>query len=272
MFRHIACLFLLTASLTAHAANVTSYLSQAGSDANACDRANPCRFLPAALAATNIGGEVVILDSANFNIATVTINQAVTVRAAPGVAASLQGIGGTDALDITAAVPVTVRNLTFRDTSTDPFRASVGIRTTAAATLIVDGVTIKDFWRGLEFAVTGNLVLTDSMFTGNLNSAVLGDTGTTVKMLIRRCTFVGGEMIYSQGGNLVVRDSSMTNGSFGLYTQLNANVTLDGNTIANNTTGVYLYGAAVVQSTGNNQFSNNSTNVLGGVLTAQAKQ
>src|SRR5258706_4304709 len=61
-----------------------TYLSVNGSDANACTLPSPCRLLPAALAAVNDGGEIWMLDSANFNTTTVSITKSVTILAVPG--------------------------------------------------------------------------------------------------------------------------------------------------------------------------------------------
>src|SRR4029453_16159305 len=52
-----------------------------------CSLANPSRQLSDALSVTGVGGEVVILDSAGYGIA--TIAQSVSIVAAPGVYAGV---------------------------------------------------------------------------------------------------------------------------------------------------------------------------------------
>ena len=57
-----------------------AYVSSTGNDANPCTLPQPCRLLPAALAVTDDGGEVWMLDSANYNTNFVTIGKSVSMR------------------------------------------------------------------------------------------------------------------------------------------------------------------------------------------------
>src|SRR4051812_33830003 len=66
-----------------------AFLSLKGNDANRCDLPQPCRLLPAALAAVRPGGEIWILDSANFNLFAVNIDKSVTILAVPGALGSV---------------------------------------------------------------------------------------------------------------------------------------------------------------------------------------
>jgi hypothetical protein len=104
--------FLLPA-LPAHAL-FRAYLSVGGNDANPCTVQMPCRLLPAALAAVSDGGEIWMVDSANYNTATVSVTKSVSILAVPGQVASLVSTGGGPALTInTAGVTVALRNLVF---------------------------------------------------------------------------------------------------------------------------------------------------------------
>src|SRR6187402_2972392 len=104
-----ACLLL--ASGTAHAQLFRAYITSDGSDANPCTLAQPCRLLPAALTAVADGGEIWMLDSANYNAATVSITKSVSILAVPGAVGSIVAIGGP-AISITAAgLKVALRNL-----------------------------------------------------------------------------------------------------------------------------------------------------------------
>lgn len=95
---------------TAHAGLFRTYLSLNGNDANPCTVQLPCRLLPAALAAVNDGGEIWMIDSANFNTAPVSITKSVKILAIPGQMGSIVGNGG-DAIDINTSGDVTLRNL-----------------------------------------------------------------------------------------------------------------------------------------------------------------
>ncbi|HWD36582.1 MAG TPA: hypothetical protein VG840_10505, partial [Casimicrobiaceae bacterium] len=67
LLRAVVAVLALSATAHADAGLFRSYLSLAGNDANPCTLQQPCRLLPAALAAVNAGGEIWMLDSANFN-------------------------------------------------------------------------------------------------------------------------------------------------------------------------------------------------------------
>ena len=101
----------LMAGGSAHAAFRT-YLSAAiGNDANPCTLVAPCRLLPAALAAVDAGGEIWMLDSANFNSGPVTISKSVTILAIPGQMGSVAGVSGTAFAINGAGIEVTLQNL-----------------------------------------------------------------------------------------------------------------------------------------------------------------
>jgi hypothetical protein len=100
----------LCVSSIANAALFRSYLSLTGSDANPCTLQAPCRLLPAALAAVNDGGEIWMLDSANYNTAPVSITKSVKILAIPGQMGSVVGSSG-DAIVINTSGDVTLRNL-----------------------------------------------------------------------------------------------------------------------------------------------------------------
>jgi len=100
----------LSIASTAQAGLFRSYVKgENGNDANPCTLQQPCRLLPAALAAVNDGGEIWMLDSANFNVSPVTINKSVKIFAIPGALGSIVGSGG-DAIIINTSGDVTLRN------------------------------------------------------------------------------------------------------------------------------------------------------------------
>src|SRR5690349_4733467 len=89
-----------------------AYVSSTGSDLNPCSLTQPCRLLPAALTAVADGGEIWMLDSANFNTATVDISKSVTILAVPGAVGSIVATGGANGINVNAAsVKLTLRNL-----------------------------------------------------------------------------------------------------------------------------------------------------------------
>lgn len=87
-----------------------TYIASKGLDTNDGNLATPCRTIGAALAQTDPGGEIIVLDSAGYG--TVVINKSVSVIAPPGVYAGITVAAGTG-IDVTAGV-VTLRGLTIR--------------------------------------------------------------------------------------------------------------------------------------------------------------
>ncbi|MEP7060758.1 MAG: hypothetical protein ABI881_00025 [Betaproteobacteria bacterium] len=113
MLRHairVASVTALCGASIANAGLFRTYLAFDGNDGNPCTVQLPCRLLPAALTAVNDGGEIWMLDSANFNTAPVNINKSVKILAIPGAIGSVVGNGG-DAIVINTPGDVTLRNL-----------------------------------------------------------------------------------------------------------------------------------------------------------------
>jgi hypothetical protein len=97
---------------TAHGQLFRAYVASDGSDSNPCTLPLPCRLLPKALTTILDGGEIWMLDSANYNTGTVIIPKSVTILAIPGAVGSVVSTGTTDAISIAAPnAKVTLRNL-----------------------------------------------------------------------------------------------------------------------------------------------------------------
>jgi hypothetical protein len=107
----LACIATLLACTAAHAQLFRAYLDPSGNDANPCTLQQPCRLLPAALTAVASGGEIWLLDSANYNTATVNVAKSVTILAVPGAVGSVVAAGGVAIAIATADVHVALRNL-----------------------------------------------------------------------------------------------------------------------------------------------------------------
>lgn len=130
----------LLGSGSAHALFRT-YLSLNGLDTNPCTLQQPCRLLPKALSVTDPGGEVWMLDSANYNTSTVTIDKSVTILAIPGAVGSVVGNGGT-AINIGGAgITVALRNLVVRNLS----GGDIGILIGDAAQVTINNCEIFGF-------------------------------------------------------------------------------------------------------------------------------
>jgi hypothetical protein len=104
-----------------------------------CSLANPCRQLSDALSVTGVGGEVVILDSAGYGIA--TIAQSVSIIAAPGVYAGLSAFSGQDGITVNApGATVVLHGLTINGQG-----GLNGIHVLAADALHIEDCTVANF-------------------------------------------------------------------------------------------------------------------------------
>jgi hypothetical protein len=165
-----------------------AYLSSTGNDANPCSVSAPCRLLPAAISAVASGGEIWILDSANYNTSTVNITKSVTILAVPGVVGSLVSSGSTDAVVInTAGVQVVLRNLVIVPIGGP---GASGIHMTAGDRLSVEGCEISGLGAGsaIHVETAARVKIIDSTFRNN-------DTGVLAEKLasvdIARSKFFG---------------------------------------------------------------------------------
>jgi len=110
-----------------------TYIASNGVDTNDGRLATPCRSIGAALAQTNPGGEIIVLDSAGYG--TAVINKSVAVIAPPGIYAGITITAGVG-IDVTSGV-VTLRGLTLRGPG-----GAVGIHV-GNATVFVDHCVIS---------------------------------------------------------------------------------------------------------------------------------
>ena len=108
-------LALTLSSVSAQAQLSHTYVSSTGNDTNNCSLSTPCRHLQAALAATSAGGEITILDTADFNNgATLTINKAISIAGNSGSEAQITfppGYGVAILIDAGTSDDISLRGL-----------------------------------------------------------------------------------------------------------------------------------------------------------------
>lgn len=196
-----------------------AYLSQNGNDLNPCTVQQPCRLLPTALTAVNDGGEIWIVDSANYNTTPVAINKSVTILAIPGALGSIVASGG-DAIDIaTANVRVVLRNLVILE-----FNAGAN---------------------GINFSNGTRLAVEDCEIYGIPQDAIHVTSATGSGLDIKNTTIhnVGGAGISiagsaSGGVTAALEHVSVFSSNGGVAVSSSASVTLSDSLISNTNTGV----------------------------------
>ena len=245
-------------AFTAQAQSFRAYLSSSGNDANPCSVAQPCRLLPAAINAVANGGEIWMLDSANYNAGTVTVSKNVNISAIPGQVGSIVAVAGTPAMSLSPGVIVSLRNLAFVNNASNPGTAGVTM-TTGALTVHQSLFAMAQTQVTTQAAILvsgagGHLAVHDSIFRGGgvfasgtpvmeiANSRFIDQNGTncvflsanqssgTASLAVRDSAFMGcngGVVVYGDNAAAVARAtvtrSTFSNGTFGVVSQVNAN-------------------------------------------------
>jgi hypothetical protein len=264
---HLIAAACLLAALPVQAQLFRTYLASDGSDANPCTVQQPCRLLPAALAAVKDGGEVWMLDSANFNTGQVNIAKSVSILAVPGTVGSIVGNAG-DAIDITApGAKVALRNLKILN-----FNAGQnGIHMTNGASLKVEHCEIAGFTgnSGIKIATPATVTVVDTVVRDNYNG-ILFDNGSRGD--VARATVVGNQYVGiwanptvpSTVVSVTVTDSVSSNNAYGFVastaTSSQARMTVSRSTAAHNSgVGFEAYGSLASMIVSGSVASSNAT-------------
>ena len=262
----------LLMSAGAQAQAFRTYLSGSGNDANPCTLVAPCRLLPAAIAAVIDGGEVWMLDSANYNSGPVNVNKSVTILAIPGALGSVVALGGNAINIATAGVKVALRNLVIV-----PYvggGGTYGIIMTAGASLTADKCLIANLPEaGIHVSANGASVLVmDTVIKGNGGSGLY--VGNGAHATVTRATISGngstGVVAQGSGGTTTadITDSTMdanTQGVVANSTAPAASVKVsvrNSQVVRNSNFGLLAIangGGAPTLSASNNIISNNNT-------------
>ena len=229
-----------------------AYLASDGNDANPCTLQLPCRLLPAAMTAVDDGGEIWMLDSANYNTGPVSVTKSVSILAVPGVVGSVVTTGGGSNSGLamgTPGVKVSLRNLVFVQLGSGEW----GINNTAAAEL-----TIQD----CEFANLGGII----------SGGALNMNAPAGKVTIRDTTVRNSNsgMLIGNGSKATlerVRVINNTNTGVGV---INSRVAINDSVISGNQTGMVLvassgsaYGTLANSKVSNNAYGLNLQNGVG---------
>jgi hypothetical protein len=290
---------------TAHAQLFRAYLAPTGNNRNDCTLPTPCRLLPAALAAVADGGEIWMLGSANYNVATVDITKSVSILAVPGVVGSVVATGGPAINIATASVKVSLRNLVIAPLpgagGTDGINMTNGASltvdnclvanlngygiyvTTAAKVRIVDSLIRDNAGDGVHLRDGPTADISGTKLLGNGNNGVTGygfSAMTTTSAAISDSVISGnagtGIEVFAQTAGasvyVSVSRSTLSNNAYGIMSINNPNtsavVTISSNLVTKNSIlGLMQLGTAILESQGNNTLRQNGTNADGAIAT-----
>jgi hypothetical protein len=279
-----AIIFVLASVVVSHAATpqMRTYVSGTGSDNNPCSASSPCKTFQAALALTIVGGEIYVLNSANYG--PVTINKAVTITSE----GTIGGILATSGAGITIAAGandvVNLRGLDIDGGNS----ASNGIQFNSGQSLNIERCVIHNFTNsGINFSSSGisGLVVSAIVVSSNASNGILiSSSGSGATGALNRVTAsANGVGILANGGSVnvtiteavtsgnnygiggvgaaavMVRNSTVSNNAIGIAADQSAIVGVSQSTITANGTGWQATNSGQVQDYGNNNLGGNTT-------------
>ena len=259
-----------------------TYVSGLGSDSNPCTAASPCATFQAALAMTLAGGEIFVLNSADYG--PVTINKALTITSEGAAGGILATSGAAITISAGASDVVNLRGLAVDGANT----GTVGIQFVSGKSLTIQKSFVRNFTNsGLSFTpgASATLFVSDTVVTSNANNGIVVASGSgTVKGALNRVNVSGngvGILASGSGVSLAVTDAMANNNGYGIGVASSAvsirNLAASGNsvgiaadqsaavvrvaqsTITGNGTGWQATNSAQVQSYGNNNVGGNTS-------------
>jgi hypothetical protein len=269
-------LVVLLSTSPAMAQAARTWVSGVGDDTNSCSRTAPCRTFAAALARTNAGGEISVLDPGSFG--TVTITKSITISA-EGVEAGVLA-SGTDGIVISAATTdvVVLRGLDIEGLGT----GLVGIKVLGGlAALHVENCTINSFrganGSGIEIAPTTagttKIFIKDTTVRGSGQGTGGGiffnpGAGVTVKGMldnVRMENNIFGIKVQGASSNVSVNESVAAGNAFAGFSAATSGavLTIERSVSTHNGTGVVCAAGTIVRI-GNMSISDNPTPVTSG--------
>jgi hypothetical protein len=259
-----------------------TFVSGLGVDSYPCTAWEPCKTFSAALALTMAGGEIYVLNSADYG--PVTINKAVTITSEGAVAGVLATSGVGITINAGASDVINLRGLDIDGGNS----GSTGIQFSSGRSLNIQMSVVRGFaGSGINFAPTGagTLIVSDTTVTNNGSNGILvtsSGSGPVNGALSRVAASGNGVGVFANGtgvnlaltdtvaGNnnygigasasaVMVRNSTVSNNAIGITADQTAIVRVGQSTVTANGTGWRSTNGGQVVSYGNNNVSGNST-------------
>jgi hypothetical protein len=282
-----------------------TYVASSGSDANPCTVAAPCRLLPAALNAVANGGEIWILDSANFNTSPVNITKNVYIKAIPGQVGSIVSFNGGPAITVAANTKLRLRNVAVVNNATLPGTDGIVVASgsrlkveyseisvvgtaidvtgglnAAGSLATIDHVTINGGTHGVVAHDGAEINVSNSLISGTSANAIWADgslANIQSRIFVNDSTLSNNNshlaaisQIANAGARVVATRCSMTRGQFGANAQVTtgpalAAVTVGYSVLADLGTAFHTVNGGLLESQGNNLVNRNGTDADGAV-------
>ena len=282
-FFHVAALAgKPTQNTTTATPQMRTYVSGLGSDSNPCTVSSPCRNFQAALALTIAGGEIFVLNSADYG--PLTIGKAVSITSEGATAGVMATSGVGIVINAGASDVINLRGLVVDGANT----GTTGMQFNSGQSLNIQKTTVRGFTNsGISFAPNGaaKLFVTDTVVTGNGNNGILvaSNSSSAVSGLLNRVSAsANGVGVFANGGAVsltmtdtvagnntygvgatssavMVRNSTLSNNSIGVAADQSGVIRVGQSTITANGTGWTSQNGGQVESYGNNNVNGNTT-------------
>ncbi len=228
---------------------IRTYVSGLGDDSGPCTETAPCRSLQTAIGLTLAGGEIFVLDSADYG--PVTIDKALTITSEGGVAGILAAKGAGIKIYAGASDVVSLRGLDIDGGG----RADSGIYFYSGQALSIHKSSVRRFINtGINFIPSGpsTLIVSDSMLTDNTSNAVLiapSGAGSVSGTINRVRTSGNGVGIFASGANvkLMVSEVNAGTNTYGIGAASGASIMVRSSTIGHNSVGIAADQSAIVR-------------------------
>jgi hypothetical protein len=215
MLKRLGIILAMSLCSSAFALNNRSAVSITGSDDAACTVPDPCRTFGVAIAATNPGGEVIVLSSGGYGA--FSIAQSVSVIAPAGVHASISPTTG-DAIQISGSgVKVVLKGLMLTSLG-----ATYGIHATLFSALDIVDCDLTGFTYGAyayNATTDFHIYVNRSRFSNNSGDGFYGFSGSFKgEVSISRSEFSGngGAVVATGGIEASISDSVIAGSSTGV--------------------------------------------------------
>jgi hypothetical protein len=243
----VSALFAL--ALAAIATDVSAlprtFVASFGLDSNGCSLSSPCRGFTKALAVTDPGGEIVVLDSAGYGA--VTIGKSVSIIVPTGIYAGISVLSGDGITVVGIGINVVLKGLTINGQG-----GVHGIRFVQGARLNVTECQISGMGGdGVRVEGVGTVVIARTSIVGSAQEGIFVASAANVSVVRSRVQSNGSNGIEMGGGadGSVARTLISDNGLFGIEaSQTTAGTTriaVDDATVTDNDTGTGVYAEGI---------------------------
>jgi hypothetical protein len=300
LLRHLAIGGTLLATLYAAPAHaqLRTWVSGLGNDADPCSRTAPCRTFVGAIAKTSAGGEISVMDSGAFG--QVTINKAITINGDGNLAGILVPGGTGITIAAGASDRVIIRGLSINGAGggssgifitggnvtidkcliygfTTGLIGGMGVMVAASSSVHVDirDTAITNSTHGVLGSTNGPVSAVMSLDNIRINDAAgygVGAISSNVFIAMRNAfigyTGSGGVINSGAGSSINIDHSELTHNATAVTaTAAGAIVRLNDVSIYENNVGLAISGGATIASAGNNKLANSPGAATNGTVT-----